>query len=99
MSETAAAGRARRLRSVTLHPDLSGHHVFANALSGIAIDHHRGKLVHAGAVVADMAFDLDQYRLFETASDRMLAARIKNAPMRFVAVGTQTVQGGVELTH
>ena len=86
--QAAAAGRARRLRGVALHPDFAGHHVFGNALPGIALDHHRGVLVHAGAVIADMAFDLDQNRLLETDGDRMLPARIENAPMRFVAVGS-----------
>ena len=43
-------------------------------------------LVHAGAVIADMAFDLDQNRRIETRRDGMLAARIENAPMRLIAL-------------
>src|SRR5271170_7410169 len=74
--ETAAAGRASRLRSVALHMYPPGHHVFGNTLAGVAVKDDRRFLIHPGAVIADMSFDLDGDRHVDAGGDCVLSARI-----------------------
>ena len=62
----------------------------ATPCAGIALDDDGRALVHAGAVVADMAFDLDREPALEPDGDGVLAARIENAPMRLVGVGSES---------
>src|SRR5690606_38126625 len=54
--QPAMAGGRRRLGSVALHPDLAGHDVLGDADAAVAVHHDLGLLVHAGAVIAGMAF-------------------------------------------
>ena len=97
--KAAASGRPGGLRNVTLHVHLSGHHVFRNAGPGISVDYDGRALVHSGAVVADMAFDLHEDGGIDANRDRMPAARIEYAPMRFVAVELQPVKRRVKLAQ
>ena len=84
--QAAAAGRARRLARHRLHVHAARHHVLGDARPGVAVDDDGGALVHAGAVIADMAVDLDGDRRVDAGGDGMLPARIEHAPMRLVGV-------------
>ena len=58
------------------------HHVLGNALAGIAVHHDPRALVHSGAVVADVAVDLDGDGRGRARCNRVLAARIEHTPMQ-----------------
>ena len=74
--EPAIAGGARRLAGIALDAHDARHHVLGNAGAGMAVDDDLGLLVHAAAIEADMAVDLDGDRRIEAAGDGMLAHRI-----------------------
>src|SRR5215469_781016 len=59
--KTAATCGSGRLRRVPFHAHLAGHHIFSKTGTRIAIDYNRRSLIHSGAVVAHMAFDIDHY--------------------------------------
>ena len=88
-----------RLPGVALHMHPPGHHVFGDARAGVAVDDDRRLLVHAGAVIADMSLDLDRDRRVDADGDRVLPARIEDAPVRFVGVGLEAMQRRVELAQ
>ena len=85
--QAAAAGGARRLRGVALHVHAARHHVLGDADAGIAVDHDGGVLVHAGAVIADMAVDLDVDRRVEPAAMAWRPRGLIDGPVRLVGVG------------
>jgi hypothetical protein len=91
--------RADALRGVALHMDLARHHVLGDALTGMAVHHDRRLLVHAGAVVADIAGDLDQNGDVDAHGHGMLAAWIEHVPVGFVGVRRQRVKGGVQFAN
>ena len=93
--QTTAGGGARGLGRAALDYDSPGHHVLGHADPAVAVDPHRGLLVHAGAVVADMAIDLDVVLPIQPDGDGMLAARIEHVHAARVAL----VQPLVELAH
>ena len=97
--EAAATARTGSLRCVAFNANLAGHHIFCNALPRIAVNDHASAFVHAGTVVTDVASHLDQNRRINTRRDRMLTARIEDAPMRFIRSGRQFVKCGVEFTQ
>jgi hypothetical protein len=57
--QAATSGRPRRLAGAALDDHRPGHHVLGHPDAAVAAHQHRGALVHAGAVVADVAVDLD----------------------------------------
>ncbi len=66
--------------------DAPGHDVLGNARPGIAIDRHIGMLVHAGAVVADVAVDGDVERRVEPGRQRMQPARVPDEERAAIGV-------------
>ena len=76
-SEPAAAGRARRLRRVAVHDHRAGHDVLGAAHAHVAVHADGGLLVHAGAVVARVALDLDLDRSVDPHGERVRAARVQ----------------------
>ena len=75
----------------------AGHHVFRNADAGIAADDDAGMLVHAAAIIADIAIYLDHYRNVQAYRNGVEAAAIENFPVRLASAGFQVVQRLVEL--
>ena len=69
--------------------DKARHHVLGDARAGVAVDDDGRLLVHAGAVVADVAVDLDGDRRVEAGGDGVLAARVVDAPVALVGVGRE----------
>ena len=69
----AIAGGARRFGRIAGDAHDARHHVLGNAGAGMAMDDDLGFLVHAAAIEADMAVDLDRERPVEPAGDGMLA--------------------------
>ena len=98
--QAAAAGGARRLARVAVDDDGPGHHVLGHPDAAVAVHAHGGVLVHAGAVVAHVAVDLDLDRRVDAGRQRVRPARVEHAPApRPVAVdgacsaGVQLAQG------
>ncbi len=75
---------------------LAGDHVLGDANAGVALDHHRGLLVHAGAVVAHVSLDLDGDRGVQPDRQGVPAAWIEHSPVGLVGLLGEGVQGGVE---
>ena len=65
----AAARSRRRLRGVAAHAHEPAHYVLGEPGAGMAVHDHRGRRVHASAIVTDMAFDLDIDPLGDADSD------------------------------
>jgi hypothetical protein len=78
-------------------PHHPGHDVLGEALPGVAVDGHAGRLVHAGAVVADVAVDRHLDRPGQAGGDRMGAAWMEHPPEALVGVGRERVERAVEL--
>ena len=57
--QAALAGGAGILAGVALDADLARHHVLGDAGAGRAMHDDGRLLVHAGAIIADAALDLD----------------------------------------
>ena len=58
-SKPAIAGGTRRFGRIAGDAHDARHHVLGNADAGMAMDDDLGFLVHAAAIEADMALDLD----------------------------------------
>ena len=97
--QPAIAGGARRFGRIALDPHDARHHVLGNADPGMAMDDDLGFLVHAAAIEADMALDLDGERPVEAAGDGMLAHRIVDQPMPLIGVLGQPVQTRIDAAH
>ena len=89
--QSAATGRARRLRRIALHVHATGHHVLGQARSGIAVHRDMRVLVHTGAVIADMAVDGDAHVAVEPARKRMRTARVADEEIAAVGVMQELV--------
>src|SRR5215472_10269947 len=63
--EAAVARGTCGLAGIAFDPDRTRHDVLGDADAAMAVDDHLRLLVHAGAVVADMALDLDLERQIE----------------------------------
>ena len=59
----------------------------------------RGALVHAGAVITDMAVDLDRNARVHAHRQRVPSARVQHLPVRRVGVRAEIVQRLVQLAH
>ena len=79
--QAAAPGGARRLAGVAVHHDLSRHRVLGGAGSCVSVHAHGRALVHARAVVAHVAVDLDLDLGVEPAGDGVRAVRVEHAPV------------------
>src|SRR5437773_8689383 len=79
--EPAIAGRTRRLASIAVDAHDARHHVFGDTWTRMAMDEDFGMLVHAAAIEAGMAADLDHNRGIETAGNGMLAHRVLDQPV------------------
>ena len=75
-TQPAASRGGRRLRGVAAHPHAPAHDVLGDAGAGMAVDRDSRRRVHAGAVIADMAVDLDVDRRGEPDRDRVRAVRV-----------------------
>jgi len=94
--QTTAAGGTRRRGSVTFDVHPARHHVLGNAHSGAAIDDDIGALVHARAVIAGVAVDLDRDGGINAGSDGMPAAGIDDAEIGVIGPLCQIMQRLVE---
>ena len=92
-------GRTSRLAGIAFDANQARHHVLRDAHPGIAIDHDGGELVHAGAVIADVTFDLDRDRGGQTAGNGVRALGLENLPVPRRGIRVQLVQRLVELPH
>src|ERR1700691_2943783 len=97
--QPAMAGGRGRLRSIASDADDAGHDVLREPRSSMTIDRDRRLLVHAGAVVADMAFDLDLNRAIDADGYGMGASRVKDAPKALIGFRGQLVHALVERAH
>ena len=97
--QAAAAGGAGRLAGVALHMDEARHHVLGDADPGIAMDQHGGELVHAGAVIADVAVDLDGDRRVQPGGDGVPSAGWSTIQCRSLVSGLQAVKRRVQLAE
>ena len=66
-------------RGAALDDHHARHHVLGHADAAVAVDADGRVLVHAGAVVADVAVDLDLVGTVESDRDRVLAAWVEHA--------------------
>ena len=87
--QAAAAGCARGLRRIAFDVDEARHHVLGDADAGAAVDDDGRLLVHAGAVIADIAVDLDGRGRIDTNGDGVAATRIEDPELRLVAPGSR----------
>src|SRR5439155_21791304 len=78
--QPAVAARAGRLARAPVHDYPAGHQVLGQPGARVTVHAHGRKLVHAGAVVADMAVNLDVELGVEPAGDRMSPVRVEDAP-------------------
>ena len=98
--QPATAGGAGRLAGVALDMDEARHHVLGDAGAGAAMDDDGRLLVHAGAVVADRAVDLDGDRRVEAGGDGMTCRRdCRTTPVALVGVGPELVEGCVQFAE
>src|SRR4051794_8208417 len=97
--EPAAPGGGRRLARVALDDDRAGHDVLGDADTRVAVHADRRLLVHAGAVIADVAVDLDRDRRVEPDRERVRSARVDDAPVGRLRLGAarEGVEPRVEL--
>jgi hypothetical protein len=63
----------------------------------MAVDDNLGRRVHAGAVIADMPFDLDVNGRGEPDGNGVGAVRVHYAPMTFIVPEADSVQPLVKL--
>ncbi|MCY1538710.1 hypothetical protein D9M68_742630 [compost metagenome] len=89
-------GGAGGLGGAALHPHGAGHHVLGHADTDVAVHGDAGLLVHAGAVVAGVALDIDAHGLVHAHGQVVLAGRVGHHPF---AVLHFAVQGLVQITH
>src|SRR5215211_1909703 len=78
--QPAAPGRGARLARVAVDGDGPGHDVLGQADARVPVHAHGRALVHAGAVVADVAVDVDLDLGVDPDGDRVRAARVRDAP-------------------
>ena len=78
--QPAVRGRARRLADAAVDDDDARHHVLGDPGARVAAHAHRRVLVHAGAVVADVAVDLDLELGVEPARDGVRTLRVDDPP-------------------
>src|SRR6266545_7959341 len=78
--QPAVAACAGRLARAPVDDNGSGHQVLGHSGTRVPVNAHRRELVHAGAVVADMALNLHVDLRVETAGDRMGSVRVEDAP-------------------
>ena len=97
--QAAAAGCAGGLRRIAFDVDEARHHVLGDADARAAVDDDGRLLVHAGAVIADVAIDLDGRGRIDTDGDGVTATRIEDPELRLGSAGVETVQHLVELTQ
>ena len=95
--QAAAAGGAGGRRGVAFDVHAARHHVLGDADAGRAVDDDIGALVHAGAVIADIAVDLDGDGCIDAGGDGMAAARIEHAEIGVVGPLREIVQHLIEL--
>jgi len=67
--------------------------------SGIAVNTQPGLLVHAAAIIADVAVDLDIDGGIDADADRVFALRVLDLPERLVGVRRKPMQRFVERAH
>ena len=60
---------------------------------------HVGVLVHRGAIIADIALNLDAHRRINADGNSMLAARIGDLPSGFIGVPLKLMQSRVEFAQ
>ena len=84
--------------SLNMVPAYVGY-MLANALTGAALDNDVCLLVHAAAVVAHVAFDIDGHGSIDAGCNRVFAAGIGNRPKRFVGVALEFVERRVQITQ
>jgi hypothetical protein len=75
--QAAVRARSGRLARVPVHDHGARHHVLRDARPGVAADADRRPLVHPGAVVADVAVDLDLDVRVDPAGDGVGAVGIE----------------------
>ena len=89
-------GGAGRLRSATGDVNLAAHHVLGDARTGVSMHGDGGALIHASAVVADVAVDSDRMIAVGTRSDSMGAVRVGDGQLGQCRGG---MEGRVEVAN
>ena len=99
--QPAAAGRPGRLARGALDDNRARHHVLRHPDAAVAVHADDGVLVHAGAVVAHVALDVDLQRRVEADRDRVAPPGVAHAPAICGAVGLVGggMQAGIELAQ
>ena len=97
--QTAAPRGAGGSRGIAFDVHAARHHVLGDADAGRAIDDDVGALVHAGAVIAGIAVDLDGDGGIDAGGDGMAAARIDHAEIGVVGPLPEIVQHLIEFAE
>ena len=80
-----------------LHMYPARHHILSRPGTRVAVHGHRGVLVHACHVIADVSVNLQIQIGVEAASDRMRAVRILHADARHTFRNRSSVQEKVQV--
>src|SRR5581483_2799865 len=94
--QAAVRARTGRLRRTALDDNRPGHHVLGDTDTAVAAHADGRELVHARAVVADVAVDLDVERSVEADRDRMATVRVREPDAHRVDGAGKCVQRTVD---
>ena len=96
--EPAVAGRARPCEALPFTRTLARHDVLGEPGPAWPLT-VTGALVHARAVIPDVALDANRHGHAQARGDRVLALRADHAPRLGRAVRRERVERGVQLAH
>jgi hypothetical protein len=98
--QASAPGRAGGLACVSLHHDGAGGQVLGEAGTCVSMHPHGRQLVHPGAVVAHVPFDLDLDLGVDPAGDRVGTVGVHDAPATWpVRTVREVVEALVQLAE
>src|SRR6188472_682448 len=96
-AQQAAASRgACRLARIARYVNEARQHVLGHARTGATVDQYGGELVHAGAVIANRAIDLDHNWRIEPRGDGVTTSWVIDDPVPLISVRPEIMQRGVE---